>query len=136
MQAPALSVFSAASELVVTVAVFYVFYRAYARNDWRGGLLAIVLAFEVLVNVTYMSYRFILPHPGTTDGLGWLRAGHGILSLLMLVALFAYAWLARDAYREGRNMLREAPRGMWSFIGLWTLSVASGEVLFVLQYMV
>lgn len=43
---PAFSVFSATSELFVTAAVYFVLWRAWRHDDFRGKLLAVTLAFE------------------------------------------------------------------------------------------
>jgi hypothetical protein len=135
---PAYSIFSATSELLVTAAVFYVLWRAYARNDFRRGLLVVVLLFEALVNITYMAYRMAVPSASFAAAPGWLVATaalHGILSLgmfLFLVFLAAMAW--RDASR-GENFFRDHPGTTWTFVGLWMASILSGEFLFVATYM-
>lgn len=135
---PAYSAFSAASELLVTAAVFYVLWRAVARDDFRRGLLVVVLAFEAVVNISYMAYRMAVPSHAFAEAPGWLTATaalHGILSLAMflfLVFLAALAW--RDAER-GENFFRDHRGTTWAFAGLWTLSVASGEFLFVAAYL-
>jgi hypothetical protein len=136
---PAYSVFSATSELLVTVAVFYVLWRAYARDDFRRGLLVVVLAFEALVNISYMAYRMAVPSEGLANAPGWLTATaalHGILSLgmfLFLIFLAAMAW--RDDAR-GENFFRDHKGTTWAFVGLWMTSILSGEFLFVSLYLV
>jgi hypothetical protein len=136
---PAYSIFSATSELLVTAAVFYVLWRAYARDDFRRGLLVTVLAFEALVNISYMAYRIAIPSDSFQDAPGWLTATaalHGLLSLAMflfLLFLAAMAW--RDASR-GENFFRDHRGTTWAFAGLWTVSIVSGEFLFVATYLV
>ena len=135
---PAYSIFSAASELLVTVAVLYVVRRAYAHSDFRRGLLVVVLAFEAFVNISYMAYRMAVPSDGLAGAPHWLTATaalHGLLSLgmfLFLLFLAAMAW--RDDQR-GENFFREHAGTTWAFVGLWMLSVASGEFLFAALYL-
>jgi hypothetical protein len=133
MAVAAFSVFSAVSELFVTAAVFYVLGRAYFRDEFRGAFLAIVLLFETFVNIAYMSYRIIAPSTHATGTMAWLQAGHGTLSLLMFAGLIAFAMEANRLKKEGRNLLRERPRSAVAFVVLWSLSVASGEAIFLLS---
>jgi hypothetical protein len=119
---PPFSIFSAASEPLVTLAVFYVVWRAYARGELRVALLAIVLGFEVLVNVAYMAFRIAVPTRTSLDGPAWLgpfAAGHGLLSLLMLLFLFFLAALAKGDYAQGDNFFRDhrGPPGSSSSCG-------------------
>ena len=136
---PAYSIFSATSELLVTVAVLYVVWRAYRHSDFRRGLLVVVLAFEALANISYMAYRMAVPSEGLANAPGWLTATaalHGILSLgmfLVLIFLAAMAW--RDDAR-GENFVRDHAGTTWAFVGLWMVSILSGEFLFVALYLV
>ncbi|MEA3190081.1 MAG: hypothetical protein QOD77_663 [Thermoplasmata archaeon] len=138
MGPPPYSTASAASELLVTAAVLYVVARAYRRGDFRRALIAIVLAFEVFANVLYMAYRMAVPTPPLAQAAGWLggvAALHGILSLAMLLflgILVALAW--RDGER-GTNTFRELKGTTWTFVGLWLVSVASGEFLYAALYL-
>jgi hypothetical protein len=135
---PAYSMFSATSELLVTAAVFYVLWRAYARDDFRKGLLVAVLAFEALVNISYMAYRIAVP--AAAGGLpGWLTATaalHGILSLAMFLALLFFAAMAWRDDARGENFFREHKGATWAFAALWTVSIVSGEFLFVATYLI
>lgn len=132
---PAFSYVSAVSELAVTAAVFYVLWRAWRHDDFRGVLLSIVLAFEALVNITYMSLRMASPAPELHHS-AWMEgllAGHGILSLLMFAGLVALAVDAFRLHKQGRNALRERPGVTLGFAILWSISVLSGEAIFLLQ---
>lgn len=136
---PAFSIFSASSELLVTAAVFYIVWRAYTKNDFRGALLAIVLAFEALANIAYMAYRVAVPSDELRDAPAWLTstaALHGILSLVMFLFLVFIAALAWKDNRDGTNFFREQKATTWIFVGLWTVSIASGEFLFAALYLV
>jgi hypothetical protein len=135
---PAYSAFSAVSELLVTAAVFYVLWRAAARDDFRKGLLAVVLSFELLVNITYMAYRMVVPAHGAEmpAWLGAVAALHGILSLAMFLALVFFAAMAWRDDARGENFFRDHPGTTWTFVALWSLSILSGEFLFVALYLV
>jgi hypothetical protein len=134
---PAYSIFSAGSELLVTAAVFYVLWRAYARDDFRRGLLVVVLSFEALVNISYMAYRAVVPAAGGLPG--WLQATaalHGILSLAMFLALLFFAAMAWRDDARGENFFRDHKGTTWAFAALWTVSIVSGEFLFVATYLI
>ncbi|MFO1532092.1 MAG: hypothetical protein ABR562_00090 [Thermoplasmatota archaeon] len=137
MAVSAFSGFSAVSELFVTAAVFYVLWRAWRHDDFRGALLGVTLGFEALVNMAYMSLRIASPAPElhASGAMTWLLAGHGTLSLLMFAGLVGFAVEARRLHRQGRNLLRERPRTAAGFAALWTVSVLSGEAIFLLQLM-
>jgi hypothetical protein len=135
---PAYSVFSAGSELLVTAAVFYVVWRAWSRDDFRRGLLAVVLGFEALVNISYMAYRIVVPARGAASVPGWLSATaalHGLLSLAMFLFLLFIAAMAWRDHERGRNFFRESPATTFAFVGLWLVSILSGEFLFVAFYL-
>ena len=63
-------------------------------------------------------------------------AAHGMISLLaylVFVILGVFAW---QDQRAGRWFFRDRPALTWTFLVVWTVSVVSGEVLFVLRYLV
>lgn len=138
MAIPPYSTFSATSELLVTAAVYYVVWKAYAHGDLRKGMLVTVLAFEAVVNISYMAYRFAVPNQALSGAPGWLTSVavlHGILSLAMFIGLVFLAALAWRDDRTGGNFFREQAPVTWSFVGLWGVSVASGELLYVGFYL-
>lgn len=138
MAVPAYSAFSAVSELLVTGVVFHVVWRAWRHGDLRKALLVVVLAFEVLVNVTYMAYRMAVPSEGLASGPDWLgpfAAAHGILSLAMLLFLGLITAMAWRDHERGENFFREQPGVTLAFVVLWTASIVSGETLFVVAYL-
>jgi uncharacterized membrane protein YozB (DUF420 family) len=135
---PPYSIFSASSELLVTLAVFYVVWKGW-RGDFRRGLLAAVLVFEVAFNVSYMAYRLFWDTDGLEDIPNWLgsvAAVHGILSLMMLLFLFFIAAMAWRDRERGENFFRATPSLVWLFVVLWTISVLTGELVFVVMYLV
>jgi hypothetical protein len=132
----AFATFTAISELFVTAAVLYFFWRAWKHDQHRGALLAITLTFEALVNMTYMTLRFVASPPelNATPAMTWLMAGHGSLSLVMFIALVVFAIESHRANRAGRNLVRESPRMAAALVAFWMLAVLSGEALYLLQF--
>ncbi|MHB1260124.1 MAG: hypothetical protein ACYC2H_00265 [Thermoplasmatota archaeon] len=138
MAIPAYSIFSATSELLVTAAVFYVVWRAWRFNDFRRGLLVAVLIFEAAVNISYMAIRMLAPSSSLHDSPDWLvttAALHGILSLAMFLFLIFITIMAWRDNERGYNFFRESPTTTWAFVGLWTISIISGEFLFAMLYL-
>jgi len=129
--------FSAASELFVTAGVFYFFWQAMVRERFRWSFIAIVIAFETLVNITYMTSR-LSQHETPADYPAWqtaLLAGHGILSLAMFLGLVAFVFLAfRRHHVEKANYFLDHRALTWGFLALWVLSVASGEAIYAFQW--
>jgi len=96
-----------------------------------------VLCFEAVANVSYMAYRLVVP--ARPAGLpGWLVATaalHGLLSLVMLLALVFFAAMAWRDDARGENFFRDHAATTWAFVGFWGLSILSGEFLFVATYL-
>jgi hypothetical protein len=133
------STFSAGSELIVTVLVLYVIISNLRGGPFRAGLLFATLAFEILVNVSYMINRSVVVaahHPNPlAHWVGLLGAFHGILSLVMLIGLITISVLAYRASRRNISFFQRHKGLTYTFIALWLLSVGSGEVLyFVIWY--
>ena len=139
MSVPAFSVFSAISELFVTAGVFYMVRLNWTRRRFPLALFLGVALFEALVNVVYMAGRASRAATGAdpiSTGMKIFYAAHGMLSLvayLVFVILAVFAW---QDQRAGRFFFRERPVLTWVFLALWAVSVGSGEVLFVLRYLV
>ncbi len=137
MEAPAFSIFSAISELLVTAVVLYAVIRSLRGQPLAWRLLGAVLLFEICVNVVYMAQRAAHAEQSTdlSAGLRGLYAAHGILSLLMLIGLIAVYLLAVADHKQQRpTWFRRHPGLTWAFLALWLISVASGELIFVLRY--
>jgi hypothetical protein len=136
---PLFSIFSAVSELVVTVAVLYVIISNMRGQILKWKLLLAVLLFEVFVNVGYMIYR--MSHiTGEAGGslsplLRGLAGLHGALSLVMLLVLIQLSFLAYWEMRRGRQYFQEHRVLSVLFIIMWLVSVLSGELFFVLRYL-
>lgn len=141
MDIPPFSIFSAISELFVTAGVLYVGYRNWTRRPFPFSLFLVVSLFEALVNVMYMANRSAAAAaPGAVDvlsaGLKIGFAAHGMLSLFAYLVFVVLGVLAYQEQKAGRWYFRDHPILMWSFLVLWTISIGSGEVIFVLRYLV
>lgn len=139
MEIPAFSIFSALSELVVTAIVLYVIIANLRGRPFAWRLLGGALVFEVCVNVVYMIKRAaaVDAYEELSRGLIVLFAVHGILSLVMLMGLILAYLVATFDQKAGRQTwFQQHPAMTWGFIGLWLLSVGSGEAAFVWRYMI
>jgi len=139
MPIPPFSIFSAVSELFVTAGVFYVVRRNWTRRPFPLALLIGVALFEALVNVVYMANRAsraAAGHDVISPAMKIFFAAHGTLSLLAYLWFVILAVFAWQDQRANRWFFRDRPALTWSFLVVWTVSVVSGEVLFVLRYLV
>ena len=135
---PAFSVFSAVSELAVTAGVVYLVRLNWTRRAFPLPLLLAVALFEALVNVVYMAQRAARASTGAdviSPTMKILFACHGMLSLLAYLVFVILAVFAWQEQKAGRFFFRERPVLTWSFLVVWTVSVVSGEALFVLRYL-
>ena len=137
MAPPLFSTLSAVTELLVTAAVFWFFQQALVHGRYRFGIMAVALVYETLFNITYMTARFF--GEGTTgDHEAWfsvLLAVHGTLSLLMFIGLIVLVIWAFDRRGKGDlDPLGTRRKLAWTFLVLWTLSVLSGEFIYVMQW--
>lgn len=138
MDAPAFSTFSAIAELFVTAGVLYVVHRSYTRKRFEWQLATALIVFEFSVNMMYMISRMSDAsggHEQVSSGYAMFMAGHGMLSLVVFVLFVVYAYLAQVASKRQRHFFAEHPVLAWSFVGLWMLSVGSGEALYVMNYL-
>lgn len=138
MDIPAFSIFSALSEVVVTVIVLYAILGNMRGGALRWKLLGAVLAFELCVNVVYMAIR--AAHADSDSSIaGAMKlflAAHGILSLLMFAGLIVLYLLAVVDEKMGRpTWFRRHAAMSWTFLVFWMVSVLSGEAIFVWRYL-
>ena len=138
MRIPAFSLFSAISELLVTAGVVLVVWRNWNRRAFPLGLFLAVALFEALVNVAYMATRTARAASGADAVGGTMRlafAAHGMISLLAylwFVVLGVIAWVNQQA---GRHWFRDHPAHTTAFLIVWSISILSGEAMFVARYL-
>lgn len=138
MEIPAFSIFSAISEIFVTIAVLYTVITNIKGRPLNWKLLGGVLAFELCVNIVYMAGRAAAADKGSelTTAMKLFYAGHGILSLLMFLGLAIVFLLSVVDLSAGRDTWFVRHRRLaWTFVFFWMVSVLSGEAIFVMQYL-
>lgn len=139
MHIPPFSIFSAVSELFVTAGVLFVVRRNWTQRPFPFGVFLTVSLFEALVNVMYMANRSAAASaPGAAEvlstGMKISYALHGLLSLIAYLVFVVLGTLAYQEQKAGRWFFRARPALMWGFLMLWTISIGSGEVIFLLRY--
>jgi hypothetical protein len=138
MHIPPFSIFSAVSELFVTAGVVYVIARNWRKLPFPLGLFLAVAVFEACVNVFYMATKAARASAGTEaigTGMKIAFAAHGLLSLLAYLVFVVLGVIAWQEQRAGRYFFRERPGVTWTFAVVWAISILSGEVMFVVRYL-
>jgi len=138
MSIPPFSIFSAVSELFVTAGVLFVVRRNWTRRRFPGVLFLAVALFEALVNVLYMADRAAQASSGAetlAPAMKLFYAGHGLLSLLAYIAFVIFGVFAYQDQKRQRWFFRERPALTWTFLVVWTVSILSGEAIFVVRYL-
>lgn len=139
MNAPAFSIFSAVSEIFVTIGVLYAIIRAVKGEGLPKWLMGGVLLFELCVNVVYMAGRAAHADKSTelTTGMKLFYALHGTLSLVMFVTLVVLYLISLYGESKAKdNWFFRHPRASWGLVFVWMLSVGTGEAIFVMRYVV
>lgn len=136
---PAFSTLSAATELLVTAAVVWFFYRAFTAQDYRWGLITVAIAYETLFNITYMVMRLFQHEEGVTHQhaawVSWFLGVHGALSLVMFIGLIAFVvWMWRRHRAGDPDPLGGRRRLAYAFLWLWGLSILSGEAIYLFYW--
>lgn len=138
MSIPPFSIFSAISELLVTAGVFWIIRRNWTQRSFPLAAFLTVALFEALVNVLYMANRAAVAATGAeplSRGLKLFFAAHGTLSLLAYLVFVVLGVFAYQEQRVGRFFFREHPALTWTFLAVWTVSIVSGEAVFVVRYL-
>ena len=137
MDAPFFSTFSAVSELFVTASVFYIIISNYKRNPFAWKFATAVIIFEFSVNMLYMIIRMQAVPGESGEGSPYALAAafHGSMSLLMFIVLVVYTFLATSAQKRGEFYFAERPKLTFGLLALWTISVTTGEGLYIFNYL-
>jgi hypothetical protein len=138
MEAPFFSSFSAIAEIFVTAAVLYIVLNNYQGKGFAWRLAAAVCLFEFSVNMLYMISRLRADAASgeATGPMALFAAGHGLLSLIIFVALVVFCFQAYQAWKRGAFYFQERPTLTFVFLFFWTVSVVTGEVLYVVRYLI
>ena len=138
MHVPAFSIFSAVSELLVTAGVAIVVSRNGSGRKFPLALFLAVALFEALVNVAYMANRTARAASGADTMSSTMRlafALHGMVSLLAYLWFVVLGVIAAVQQQAGRFWFREHRLHTVLFLVVWTISVGSGEAMFVVRYL-
>lgn len=137
MHAPLFSTITLFTELLISAAVYYSLYSGYKHHKFPTVLAAIALLYETIFNITYMARRV----PGHVKSahveapwLVGLAIVHGILSLIMFIALVAFFITAAIQYKKGNNYFKNHPVLTGIFIFFWTFSIVSGVLFYLVDY--
>ncbi|MBI4821656.1 MAG: hypothetical protein HY791_35675 [Deltaproteobacteria bacterium] len=138
MNIPAFSLFSAVSELFVTAGVLYSLLVNLRGRELPFRVMAPTLAFEFLINITYMTMRASQADKDValSTVMKIFYATHGILSLLMFLLLAATFLISMVDLSANRASWYARHRGLsWTLIFFWMVSVSTGEAIFVGRYL-
>lgn len=138
MDIPPFSIFSAISEIFVTIGVLYSLWITMRGQPMPKVLLGGVIAFEFCVNVVYMAMMAARADKSSdlSTGMKLFFAGHGTLSLLMFLVLAVLYLVSLADLAKGRDAwFRRHVTGTYVLIAFWMVSVGTGEVIFYLRYL-
>jgi hypothetical protein len=138
MAIPSYSLFSAVSEVFVTVGVLYLVRRNWTHRPFSLPLFLGLALFEAMVNVVYMANRAsraAAGHDTLPTAMKVFFAAHGMLSLVAYLAFVMLAVFAWQDQKGGRYFFPERPLLTWIFVTVWLVSVISGEMVFALRYL-
>jgi hypothetical protein len=136
---PLFSSFTLFTEILVTAAILTIFYTGYKHNRFRKRLAFVTIMYEILFNISYMSYRAILhetkvpEHTHTAFHIA-VAAFHCIMAILMFIALVVYLILAMKKYEKGINYFKEHKYITFIFLFLWFTAIGSGLLFYYLAY--
>jgi len=136
MTTPWFSTFAAISELFVTAGVFYVVFSNLRGKGFFGKIAVSVILFEFFVNMLYMIVR-MRTHTETSELSSQMvafAAGHGFLSLLVFILFVVFSMMAYNSMKRGQYFFQENRNLTYAFIGLWCISILSGEALYWVSY--
>jgi len=137
MHAPLYSTITLFAEIIISTVIYYTLYQGYKHNKFPVKLASAALLYEILFNITYMVSQ--VPNHARTARIEpafviALAIIHGILSLLMFLSLIVFFLAAWLAYRRKTNFFKNHSTLTMTFLIFWTLSVASGIVFYLMEY--
>ncbi len=137
MTAPLFSTITLITEFFVTAAVITVFWKSIKTAVFPKMLAFGTLAYEIIFNISYMVYSSSQKetHTGAFTWKTGLAITHGILSLIMFVALIWFFANAYFKYKKGENYFQTHKKTTITFMIFWLISVFSGALLYVAEYL-
>lgn len=137
MHGPFFSTLTLFTELIVSSVVYSTLYSGYRNNKFLTIPAFAALIYETIFNISYMASRVpthVSSAEATPGYLIALAAVHGILSLVMFVALIIFFITAWRNYKKGINYFKDHKRLTILFLIFWTFSIASGITFYFLEY--
>lgn len=137
MHGPLYSTITFFAEIIISSIIYFVIYKGYRNNKFYTKLASFTLLYEILFNISYMVSR-VPSQTKATKGepayLIGLAITHGVLSLVMFVALIIFFIIAWKKYKKGVNYFNEHKILTFTFLVFWTFSVVSGLLFYFLEY--
>ncbi len=142
--APLFSTFTLLTEIVITTLVLYIFYAGYYKNHFPYKIAGFALAYEIIFNISYMAYRSFL-HVANESATSaavevetpfqtGLAIFHGIISLVMFIALVVFLIVAWKNYKNNVNYFKKHKAITLTFIIFWLIAVISGIAFYFIIY--
>lgn len=137
MNAPLYSTITLVAELGISAIIYYSIYKGYRHNKFPSLLAGFALLYEAVFNISYMVSQ--APHHAKalrveSPFVVGLAITHGVLSLLMFIALIVFFIFAWTRYRKGVNYFQNHKVLTWIFLFFWTFSIVSGVLFYFVEY--
>jgi uncharacterized membrane protein YozB (DUF420 family) len=137
MHAPLYSTITLLAELGISAIIYYTLYQGYKHNKFPSILAGGALLYEAIFNISYMVSRVsthVKALPLDSKFEVALAIVHGILSLIMFIALIVFFIFAWTRYRKGMNYFQNHKALTALFLVFWTFSIVSGVLFYFLEY--
>ena len=136
MYIPLASTITLVMEVFIGFLIFYIIIQGYKNNHFSQKITFFAIGYEVIFNVGYMIYRTIAEPSAThlNNALKIFAMMHGILSLIMLIAVIMFFMRASREYSQKINSFFAHKFQTIIFCILWTISLVSGIFLYIKIY--
>lgn len=139
MHGPLYSTITLIAEVIISAIIYYTLYSGYLHSKFPRKLAFFALFYEAVFNITYMVSRV----PAHTKAARVespfviaLAAIHGILSLIMFIALIVFFLVAAKNYKREKNYFKEHKKLTFTFLFFWTFSIVSGVLFYFVEYVI
>ena len=132
---PILSPIIALLEIFIYGIIFFSFLTHLRGKEFKARLVGRTILIQ-LVAIIYMLTRLKPAQTlaGLKSGLELLVIGHALLSILVFFWLVILFFKARNFALVGRNYFQENKKSTYLFLAFLSLSLLSGELIFLLLY--
>lgn len=138
MSSSLLSTITLISELFISAIIYYTLYSGYKHNKFPSKPAGFALLYEAVFNISYMVSR-VPSHVNASHVESAftivLAATHGILSLIMFIALIVFFIFAWKGYKKGENFFQKHKILTLIFTLFWTISILSGILFYIDIYL-